>query len=198
MGNDIVKQFELHKKWVETAGKEGEKLCWDDEDFRNFDLSDKVLQQANIPGGIFNNLKLKGIDFYRLLLCSSTYINAKLDNCDFCKSDLSYADFSNSSFNKVNFYRSDCTEAVFRNSNFIDCNFGDADFGLADFTNATFNNIDITAAYFEKTLFNGIVLKDIKGIDKAYFHSINIGTREEPILLEEEQAKKWIIENIKN
>lgn len=53
-------------------------------------------------------------------------------------------------------------------------------------------------ATFEETILNGVTLTNIKGIEEAHFESINIDTLEESILLEEEQAKKWIIENIKN
>lgn len=198
MINNIVSQFELHRKWVETTGKEGEKLCLEEVDFRDFDLSDKLLEQANLVECIFDTLNLKSIDFHASLLCSSTYKNTNLDDCDFYKSDLSYTDFSNASLNGVRFSKSDCWEAIFKSADLTDCNLSNVGFVSTDFRNATLNNVDISASRFKKTLFNGAILKNIKGIDEAYFHSINIGTLEEPILLEEEQAKKWIIENIKN
>ncbi|MDM5280263.1 pentapeptide repeat-containing protein [Paenibacillus silvae] len=36
----------MHKKWVETIGKEGEMLKLDEVDLRSFDVSDVLLEQA--------------------------------------------------------------------------------------------------------------------------------------------------------
>ena len=83
MEDNIISKFELHKKWVETSGKEGKKLCLEEVDFSNFDLSDKLLEQANIVECNFDNLNLKSMDFHSSLLCSSTYKNTNLDDCDF-------------------------------------------------------------------------------------------------------------------
>ena len=79
MEDNIVKKFELHKKWVETIGKDGEKLRLDEVDLSKFDLSDKIFEQAYLVDCNFNNLKLKKIDFHASVLCSSTYRNANLN-----------------------------------------------------------------------------------------------------------------------
>ena len=43
-----------------------------------FDLSDKLLEQANIVECTFDKLNLKNMDFHASLLCSSTYKNTNL------------------------------------------------------------------------------------------------------------------------
>lgn len=195
MEDNIIGEFELHKKWVETIGKEGKKLCLEEVDFRNFDLSDKLLEQANIVECIFDNLNLKDMDFHASLLCSSTYKNTNLDDCDFYRSNLSYTDFSNANLNRVRFSKSDCWEAIFRNADLIDCNLINVYFYLTDFSNARLDNVDISVATFQETILNGVTLKNIKGIEEAHFKSINIGTLEKPTLLKLEEAKEWIIAN---
>ena len=45
MEDNIISKFELHKKWVDTIGKEGEKLRLDEVDLRCFDLSDKLFER---------------------------------------------------------------------------------------------------------------------------------------------------------
>lgn len=82
MEDNIISKFELRKKWVETSGKEGKKLCLEEVDFSNFDLSDKLLEQANIVDCTFDKLNLKNMDFHASLLCSSTYKNTNLDDCN--------------------------------------------------------------------------------------------------------------------
>lgn len=73
---NILSMFDLHKKWVETIGKEGEMLKLDEVDLRNFDLSDKLVEQAYLIECTFDDLKLENIDFHTSLLCSSTFKNA--------------------------------------------------------------------------------------------------------------------------
>lgn len=194
MEGNIIRKFELHKKWVETIGKEGEKLSLDEVDLRRIDLSDKLVDQAYLIECTFDDLKLENIDFHTSLLCSSTFKNAYLDKCDFYKSDLRYTDFSNCIIKNSRFSKSDCWEAIFRNANLVDCNLINVLFYLTDFSNARLENVDISVATFEETLLNGVTLKNIKGIEEAHFKSINIGTLEKPILLKLEKAKEWVLE----
>ncbi|GKU77607.1 pentapeptide repeat-containing protein [Paenibacillus sp. L3-i20] len=194
MEGNIIRKFELHKKWVETIGKEGEMLRLDEVDLRRFDLSDKLVEQAYLIECTFDDLNLENIDFHTSLLCSSTFKNAYLDKCDFYKSDLRYTDFSNSVIKNSRFSKGDCWEAIFRNANLVDCNMINVLFYLTDFSDARLENVDISVATFEETLLNGVTLKNIKGIEEAHFKSINIGTLEEPILLKSEKAKEWLLE----
>ncbi|WP_432665100.1 pentapeptide repeat-containing protein [Wukongibacter baidiensis] len=195
MEDNIISKFELHKKWVETIGKEGEMLRLDEVDLRSFDLSDKLFEQAYLADCTFDNLKLENIDFHASVLCSSTFRNTNLNKCDFYKSDLSYTDFSNAFIKNVRFSKGDCWEAIFKNADLIDCNLINVYFYLTDFSNARLDNVDISVTTFEETLLNGVTLKNIKGIEEAHFESINIGTLEKPILLKSEEAREWIIAN---
>ncbi|AIQ19741.1 hypothetical protein H70357_25760 [Paenibacillus sp. FSL H7-0357] len=194
MEGNIINNFELHKKWVESIGKEGEVLKLDEVDLRGFDLSNKLLEQAYLTECIFDELKLENIDFHASLLCSSTFKNAYLDKCDFYKSDLGYTDFSNCVIKNSRFSKGDCWEAIFRNAYLVNCNLINVFFYLTDFSNARLENVDISVASFEETLLNGVTLKNITGIEEAHFRSINIGTLENPILLKSEQAKEWVLE----
>lgn len=195
MKDNINHKFELHKKWIETIGKEGKKLVLDEFDLRNYNLSEKLLEQAYLIDCIFDNSNLENIDFYASVLCSSTYKDAKLKNCDFYKSDLSYVNFSNAIIKRVRFSKSDCSEAIFTNADLTECKLINACLYLTDFSNAKLDNIDISGSTFDETLLKGATLRNIKGIEEAHFQSINIGTLENAIILKSEQAKKWIIEN---
>jgi len=191
---DIINMFDLHKKWVETIGDEGEQLKLDEVDLRVFDLSDVLLEQSYLIDCTFDNLKLENIDFHSSLLASSTFINTCLDKCDFYKSDLRYTDFSNCIIKNSRFSKGDCWEAAFNNACLVDCNLINVSFHLTDFRNARLENIDISVSTFKDTLLNGVTLKGIKGIEEAFFQSINIGTPEKPLLLEKEEARRWFLE----
>ncbi|MEK3703540.1 pentapeptide repeat-containing protein [Paenibacillus sp. FSL R7-0198] len=191
---DIINMFALHKKWVETIGDEGEQLKLDEVDLRVFDLSDVLLEQSYLIDCTFDDLKLENIDFHSSLLASSTFINTCLDKCDFYKSDLRYTDFSNCIIKNSRFSKGDCWEAAFNNACLVDCNLINVSFHLTDFRNARLENVDISVSTFKDTLLNGVTLKGIKGIEEAFFQSINIGTPEKPLLLEKEEARRWFLE----
>ncbi|MDP9699627.1 uncharacterized protein YjbI with pentapeptide repeats [Paenibacillus intestini] len=193
-GKDIINMFALHKKWVETIGEEGEQLKLDEVDLRVFDLSDVLLEQSYLIDCTFDDLKLENVDFHSSLLASSTFINASLDRCDFYKSDLRYTDFSNCIIRNSSFSKADCWEAAFNNACLVDCNLINVSFHLTDFRNARLENVDISVSTFKDTLLNKVTLKSIKGIEEAFFQSINIGTPEKPVLLEKEEARKWFLE----
>ncbi|MEK3824253.1 pentapeptide repeat-containing protein [Paenibacillus sp. FSL K6-1558] len=193
-GKDIINMFALHKKWVEAIGDEGEQLKLDEVDLRVFDLSDVLLEQSYLIDCTFDDLKLENVDFHSSLLASSTFINASLDKCDFYKSDLRYTDFSNCIIKNSRFSKGDCWEAAFNNACLVDCNLINVSFHLTDFRNARLENVDISVSTFKDTLLNEVVLKSIKGIEEAFFQSINIGTPEKPVLLEKEEARKWFLE----
>ncbi|MEK4662685.1 pentapeptide repeat-containing protein [Priestia sp. FSL H7-0729] len=190
---DIINMFDLHKKWVETIGHEGEQLKLDEVDLRVFDLSDVLLEQSYLIDCTFDDLKLENIDFHSSLLASSTFINTCLDKCDFYKSDLRYTDFSNCIIKNSRFSKGDCWEAAFNNACLVDCNLINVSFHVTDFRNARLENIDISVSTFKDTLLNGVTLKGIKGIEEAFFQSINIGTPEKPLLLEKEEARRWFL-----
>lgn len=194
MKGNLNKKFELHKKWIDTLGEEGEMLKLDEVDLRGVDLSDKLVEQAYLIDCTFDDLQLGNIDFHSSLLASSTFKNAYLENCDFYKSDIRYTDFSNCIIKKSRFSKSDCWEAVFKNATLVDCKLNNVLFYLTDFSNAKLENVDVSVATFEEAVLNGVSLKNIKGIEEAHIKSINIGTLEKPILLKSEEAKKWMLE----
>lgn len=193
-GKDIINMFALHKKWVETIGDEGEQLKLDEVDLRGFDFSDKSVEQAYLIDCTFDALKLENIDFHSSLLASSTFRNVYVDQCGFYKSDLRYTDFSNCIIKNSRFSKGDCWEATLSNAYVVDCNLINVSFYLTDFRNARLENVDISVSSFDETLLNGVTLKRIKGIDEAFFRSINIGTPEKPVLLEKEKAREWFLE----
>ncbi|WP_342551854.1 pentapeptide repeat-containing protein [Paenibacillus sp. FSL R7-0652] len=191
---NVFNMFNLHKKWVETIGDEGEQLKLDEVDLRVFDLSEVLLEQSYLIDCTFDDLKLENVDFHSSLLASSTFINASLDKCDFYKSDLRYTDFSNCIIKNSRFSKADCWEAAFNNACLVDCNLINISFHLTDFRNERLENVDISVSTFKDALLNEVKLKSIKGIEEAFFQSINIGTPEKPVLLEKEEARKWFLE----
>ncbi|NPC91703.1 pentapeptide repeat-containing protein [Bacillus sp. WMMC1349] len=192
----IIVQLESHRLWVETIGKQGKKLSIDEIDLRNLDLSKCPLDQAHITDCIFDGMNLNNKDFSSSLLCSSTFITANLEGTDFCKSNVSYADFTNANIKTARLADSECIETVFVKANLSDANLVGGLFNETDFRNANLSHADIQLATFEGVLLKGSKLSGIQGLKEAFIKSINIGTIEQPIILEGEDARGWLQDNI--
>ena len=192
MRNDMYNRFELHREWVETSGQEGEQLRLQDVDFCELDISDICLEQSFMASCTFEGLSLNNIDFHASVLSSSLYKNSNLIHCDFYKSDLSNAEFSNSNLDTVRFSRGDLWETRFDNATIKNCNFSTCNLSLTDFSYASLTDVDISEARFEGVLFYGVTLRNIKGIEEANFHSINIGSADKPQILKGQEARDWL------
>ncbi|WP_397387094.1 pentapeptide repeat-containing protein [Paenibacillus sp. ClWae2A] len=94
--------------------------------------------------------------------------------------------------NGVRLARDDFWETEFKRATIIDCNFSASSFSLTDFSNASLINIDISESRFEGVSFYGATLKNMKGITEANFHSINVGTPDNPTVLLGQDAAKWL------
>ncbi|MED4532572.1 pentapeptide repeat-containing protein [Metabacillus fastidiosus] len=189
---EIIVQLESHRLWIETIGKQGEKLGIDGIDLRNVDLSHYLLDQAYITDCIFDGMDLNKRDISSSLLCSSTFISANLEGADFGKSNVSYVDFTNANIKTARLADSECIETVFVKADLSDANLVAGLFDEADFRNAVLLNADIRLATFESVLLNGAILTGICGIEEAFIKSINIGTPEKPIILTDKEARKWL------
>jgi uncharacterized protein YjbI with pentapeptide repeats len=192
---EIIVQLESHRLWIETIGKQGEKLGIDEIDLRDIDLSQYPLDQAYITACIFDGMDLNHKDFFSSLLCSSAFISANLEGADFCKSNISYVDFTSANIKAARLADSECFETVFVKADLSDANLIAGLFVETDFRNAILINADIHFATFKGVLLNGAKLTGIRGIEEAFIKSINIGTPEQPVILISEEARKWLQDN---
>ncbi|WP_411344073.1 pentapeptide repeat-containing protein [Paenibacillus sp. WLX1005] len=165
-------------------------------DFTKLDISLKELSldSAFLIDCKFDKLDLSKTDFYRGWLCSSTFREATMDYCSFVKADLRYADFSHVVLAYANFLSSECWETVFFGSHLEYANLTDTLCIRTDFRKANLMQADIKMSLFDHVLLQGANLAGMKGIEEADIESINLGTVEEPIMLEGEQAKYWMLE----
>lgn len=190
----IIEKLNLHKIWVDTIGKEGTKLILDEDDLRSIDFSKYAFDQADIFECNLSNLILEDVDFHSSVLCSSSFKETNIINCDFYKANTDYCDFTNAVIQDTRFLKADFCEAKFNGAKITNCNFIATFCSMADFRNAVIDNVNFEVAGFNQTLFKDVKLKNITGIDSILFVSINIGSIEEPIMLEGDEAKQWFID----
>ncbi|MDC0761075.1 pentapeptide repeat-containing protein [Brevibacillus sp. AG] len=192
----VLKQLDLHKQWIDSIGETGERLVVDEVDFRSIDVAEYRLVESRLIASTFDGMNLKDKDFYAAHLYSSTFRSANLENAIFIKSEASYADFSNANLQKTNFVKSSCFETVFAQADLRKAKLVNALFYQADFRDADLQDADIRYSSFEEVLFRGAQLKGVTGLEEATIISINIGTLEQPVILAEEEAREWLIQQI--
>lgn len=192
MIEDMDEKLIQHEKWLDSLRKDGEQLAVYGIDFRNYSLSGKYLEKAYLNDCIYDGVILNDSDFETFFMYMSSYRNTEIKRCNLRWADLSFSCFLNARLIRVNLSKSDCTEVDFTNANIMSCKFSGANLYMADFSNANLEGVTIVETHFDKTILNGVSMKKIKGIDKADFRSINIGTAKEPVMLEGEEARKWV------
>lgn len=185
-------KFAQHELWVDSIRERGEQLAVYGIDFRECDLSGKIFEDVYLNDCIFDGLHLKHVDFQSSYLCLSTYNNTMIRDCNFYWAELAFGYFMGADIRRVSFAKTDCTETNFTNAWIRNSRFTDADLTDADFTGVRFEHVNFNRAIFDKTVMRGVTMKYMKGIPRAKYKSINIGTVEEPIILEGEKAKEWI------
>ncbi|MBA4543291.1 pentapeptide repeat-containing protein [Thermoactinomyces daqus] len=105
------------------------KLCVDEIDFRDIDLTKYPVDQAYMTACIFDGMNLNNKDMFASLICSSTFRSANLEYADFYKADVSYVDFTNADAQNARFAKCECIETVFAKTDLTNASlFDHADF----------------------------------------------------------------------
>lgn len=192
----ILESLEKHKIWVETIGKRGEQLNFDEVDLRDIDLTNYPLEEAFITECNFDGMDLKGKSFYGSILGVSSFKSANLVNSFFRKAKVDAADFTGAIVRNAKFSKCECFDTIFYQTDLTNTELIDNVFVDTDFREAIWKEVDISYSWFKRVLLKGTKLIGVKGIEEALIKSINIGTPESPIILEEEEARQWILDNV--
>ena len=195
----VIRQLVSHQLWLESRGEKGEQLNVDEVDFRDIDLTEYQFNDAYVTACTFDGMSLSGKKLASSLLGSSTFKYSNLENADFHKVNADYADFTSANIKNARFTKTDCCNTVFTKADLTNAKLIACSLYLTDFRDATLHNVDVSCSLFEDTLLKGAQLRDITGLEDASIISINIGTPDDAIFLEEEEAREWLImNNLKN
>ena len=196
--NELIYRFTEHKKWIDSLGKEGKRLNFDEIDLSQNNIECEIYEQAYITDCIFDNRDIKDISFYLSKLCSSSFKRCNLEKVDFTKADLSYTDFTNSILCDMNFNKCECIETDFSNSQLSNIKLTDVLFDTVDLRNVIIQNVDVSYSSFHEVLVKGISLKNVIGIEKINRLSINIGDIDKSVILYDIEAIQWLKNNIRD
>lgn len=192
---NIIAQLESHQIWLESAGEKGKKLILDEINLEYIDLSKFILKEARLISCSFDSMDLEAGNFILTWVCSSTFRNTCLQAANFYKGNVSYANFSNSNLRNARFTDCESEETIFLGADLSNAELNICYFSSVDFRDSILENANIEDSFFEDVLVKGASFRNVRGIENANIISIDIGTPEQPKILDKELAKKWIFEN---
>lgn len=149
----LEERMEQHKLWVESAGKQGERL-----DFTRYDLRGVDSAATDFSKAALSMMKARAAVFYRQRFSGAEMQAVELRDCDlrgcfFDGANLAGADFSGSNLSRAVFMEARLAPLqlgggrVLRSS-FSRCNLRFADFSAADLREVNFSGADLSHAHF--------------------------------------------------
>jgi len=138
-------------------------------DLRKVDLSQACLSEAILEDADLKEADLKGGYFW----------NANLSRANLWKTNLRSASLKNAKLYRTNLSEAKLTNAYLNEAVFFEANLSDTDFEGANLEGANFGYSYLDGAKFGRTsigytIFGGIDLSKVKGLDAVYHHSPSI------------------------
>jgi len=154
MGKTIQDMLQLHRRWLETAGKEGEQLNMTGVDIRML----QTLKKEVLTAAVFTNCLGAKMNMSHIMGQSLKAANSFFRASDFEGADLRGADFKGANLANCNFKDIQASALLLGTSGpdkrFSPCVFDDArlcysDFSNANLKNASFKNANLTGVNFD-------------------------------------------------
>ena len=90
---ELKNRLEKHNLWLESNGKEGERLVARKENFEGADLSNADLRKADFVGANFEFANLRGADLRGAVLVGANFVGADLRKADLRGAKRTFANF---------------------------------------------------------------------------------------------------------
>ncbi|AUG54038.1 hypothetical protein CSC3H3_15885 [Thalassospira marina] len=133
---DIKTALLTHKTWVDTGGKEGQMVSFENADLRDEDLEGIDLTRCVLPQASLQNANCEGAVLRRCDLTMANFTGANLKNAILAASRLSGANFKDASLAGTVFLGADLANASLRGAKLINCDFSGCNLVRTDFRDA--------------------------------------------------------------
>lgn len=192
MNKKIIKKLQAHDLWVESIGKAGTQLVLDEVDLEGVVTKEHHWDQSYLTCCLMRSCVLNEVDFYASEIHSCEFQNSSLSGVCFVKTNISYCNFSGCKFDHIDYKKSYFDSSEFGRSRFEDCNFNGLSIVESDMSRCAFKNCDFHCIYLRDVCLLDCCFINVTNVDKAYYSRINVGTMEQPVMLEGEEAIQWI------
>ena len=194
--DDIRNKLLAHDLWVESIGKSGTQLVLDEVDLQGIVTKEHHWDQSYLTCCLMQSSVLIEVDFYASEIHSCEFQNSTLNRGCFVKSNVSYSKFSGCQFDHVDLKKAFFASSEFRLALIDACLLWGVGFVDCDMSQCVFKNCDFEGIYFDNDCFGDCCFINVTNVDKAYYSRINVGSLEQPVMLEGEEAIRWIKERV--
>ncbi|MFW5721583.1 MAG: pentapeptide repeat-containing protein, partial [Bacteroidota bacterium] len=145
--NDFDIKYDKHKKWLETNGREGERLVLQKYELSNINFPRNAqLQKADLSHSNLSRQDLSGADMRLDNLRGANLSGATLHKTKLAGADLSDANLSGANFYKADLRNTDLSNSILRDARLNGTLIDKANFNNAIVLNAEFQNIRFDSA----------------------------------------------------
>lgn len=141
---DLEECLELHKEWINSGGKRGQRANRPNSDFRGKELTEADFTSAALPQSNFEEVKCDKVVLRKADLRGSTFKNTLLSGADLRVSRLAQADLRNARLDRANLLGADLTGA--------------------NLEGATMRGVNLSGANLTRTNLRGVNLASVQGL----------------------------------
>ena len=190
----IIKKLLAHDLWVESIGKLGTQLVLDEEDLQGIVTKEHHWDQCYLTCCLMHSSVLTEVDFYASEIHSCEFQNSSLSGVCFVKANVSYSNFSGCQFDHVDYKKAYFDSSEFGSARFEDCDFNGLSIVESDMSQCVFKNCDFNGIYLRDVCLLKCRFINVANVEMAVSLRINVGSLEQPVMLEGEDAIRWIKE----
>lgn len=190
--NILIENHNLYLKSITDTNSKGQRLILDGVDFTNNDLSKLNFVDVYVTSSLFTSQMLQNANFGGSELYDCSFTNVVFDKCNFGKTILNYSVIAESKFLKCNLVEIETLECNFEKLLFNNCSLSGA-FSNCTIKNAIFEECTFNYPEFWKCVIENSKIVNYDELDlKNIISNVNIGTIEEPIFVENQDALKYL------
>ncbi|WP_158091183.1 pentapeptide repeat-containing protein [Thalassospira mesophila] len=138
---DIRDALQTHKMWVDTGGKEGQKISFAHADLRDEDLENIDLTRCVLPQACLRKANCEGAVFRRCDLTAADFTGANLKNAILATSRLSNARFADATLTGTVFLGADLAHASLRGAKLVNCDLSGCNLTQTDLRDADLSTV---------------------------------------------------------
>ena len=188
----FIQNHNLYLKEITNVNKKGKRLVINEVDFTDNDLSKLDFVETYITNSLFKSKVFEDVNFGGAELYDCIFEDVIFRNCNFGKTVFNYTQIMQSKFLNCNLIELETIETCFEKLIFQNCDingaFSDCIVKNVRFEECVFYSTEFWQCILEKlTFFSRKKILDVKKIIKE----LNIGTIENPILINGQEAIKY-------
>jgi uncharacterized protein YjbI with pentapeptide repeats len=185
---EMVERIRIHIQRATSEGKQGCKL-----DLSNADLAELDFLTEDMPLAKFDGARLYHANLYRCEIFSASFIRADLFHADLTKAKLDGSNFTDANLVGIRAVRASFDEADMHGANLAGADLLGAYLPRTNFERAVLNYANLDAVVLRDTCFYKTDLYGAENLDTAQIYSIKIGSADNPVILEGEEARAWLL-----